>query len=153
MTQMSNDERIIEAATAALAGIVAAFHQHERPTNGGLVAFTVGRDAARGAASAASIHRCWYVWRDGAPGERLDEAAFHERSRDAATGALAAPTWTFHLAPLDAEEWYFEHWFAAPLRMWIGEEAGDRVKEQGASFRARKTQYGWEVEIEDVLAF
>lgn len=153
MTLEANDARIIEAATAALPGIVATFRSHERPLNGGLVAFTVGRDAARGVGGSQPIHSCWYVWRDGAPCEVLDAEQFKQRTHDPVTGAPKTPTWAFHLAPVSANEWYFEHWFTAPLRLWIGEKAGDRVKTQGASFRARRTESRWEVEIDDVLAF
>jgi hypothetical protein len=153
MTHESEEARIIAAATAALPGIVATFKEHEQPVNGGCVAFTVGRAAPTGVNEAPPIHSCWYVWRDGAPGELLDESAFKERTRDAATGSLTMPTWAFHLAPIARDEWYFEHWFAAPLRMWLGEKAGNRVKEQGACFRAWRTHGGWDVKLDDVLTF
>jgi hypothetical protein len=153
VTQESDKGRIVAAATAVLPEIVATFEPHERPVNGGCVAFTVGSFAAMATSDGPPLYACWYVWRDGIPHELLDEAGYKERTRDPTTGALMAPTWAFHLAPIAADEWYFEHWFSAPLRMWLGEKAGAQVKEQGASFRARRTETGWEVEIDDVLAF
>ena len=148
-----DNQRIITAAVAVLPAIVAALDPKGKPAPGGYVEFTVGEEAGPVTTEQPPIHTRWYKWHFDAPPETLDEATFKRFTRDATTGALNAPSWAYHLAPISADEWYLEYWFQAPLRMWLGDKAGDRVKAEGVSFHARRTAGGWLVTLDDVLAF
>jgi hypothetical protein len=145
------DERIIAEATAVLPGIVAALDAKEQPVDGSWVAFVVHGRPAEAMSNSPEIHRCWYTWHYDAPLEPLDEATYMELTRDAKTHVIKVPVWAFHLTPLAAEEWRLGYWFGAPLRMWMGKKAGDRVMGNGLGYLARRTDGGWELELEDIL--
>lgn len=152
MITESDKARIVAAATAALPGIVAALDPKERPAGGSWVAVTVRGRPPDSSDEGPQIHACWYTWRYDAPLEPLDEATYVELTRDAATGIIKVPVWSFDLTPVAGDVWRLGYWFAAPLRMWLGEKAGDRVKGQGMSYLARRTDRGWHLEFEDILA-
>ena len=84
--------------------------------------------------------------------EPLDEARYLELTRDAETGVIKVPVWTFDLTPVTDDEWRLGYWFGAPLRMWMGAKAGDRVVGHGLGYLARHKDGVWELELEDILA-
>jgi hypothetical protein len=152
MSTEADDARIIAAALAALPGIVAAFDPKEQPAGGSWVAVTINGRPAHGVSAVTALHRCWYTWRHDAPLEPLDEAKYMELTRDAKSGVIKVPVWAFDLTFVAEGAWRLGYWFAAPLRMWLGEKAGDRVKGQGLGYLARRKDGAWELEFEDILA-
>jgi len=147
-----DDSRIVPAALAALPGIVAALGPKEQPAGGSWVAVTIKGRPTDQVGESTDIHRCWYTWHHDAPLEPLGEAEYMELTRDAETGVIKVPVWAFDLTPVADDEWRLGYWFAAPLRMWLGEKAGDRVKGQGLGYLARRKDGAWELELEDILA-
>ena len=152
MTGKRDSERIIAAAIDALPGIVAALDPESQPAVGSWVAVTVRAPSHEAGAEAPVIQRSFYTWRHDAPLEPLEEAEYLELTRDPKSGRLKVPAWAFDLTPVAEGEWHLGYWFGAPLRMWLGERAGDRVMGHGLSFVARRADGGWSVEFEDILA-
>ena len=148
MTGEFDSEGIVAAAIAVLPEIVAALDPPEQPPGGSWVAVTV----YSGQGEAGVPHRSFYTWRYDAPPEPLEERRYLDLTRDEKTGVIKVPVWTFELTPLGDDEWLLGSWFAAPLRIWLGEQAGDRVKGQGLCYRARRKDDGWTLEVEDILA-
>ena len=151
MTTETDNEHIIAAATAVPPDIVGALDPKEQPAGGSWVAFTVHGRPAHAMSEGPEIHRCWYTWHYEAPLEPLDEANHMELTRDPRTGVIKAPVWAFRLTPLAADQWRLGYWFGAPLRMWMGKKAGDRVMGHGLGYYVRRTHGGWELELEDIL--
>jgi len=152
MTIEPDTERIIAAATAVLPEIVAALDPKEQPVGGSWVAVTINGRPTDAVSKSPVIHRCWYTWRHDAPLEPLDEAMYMELTRDVKTDVIKVPVWAFDLTPVADDEWRLGYWFGAPLRMWMGEKAGDRVMGHGLGYLARRTDGGWELKFEDILA-
>ena len=152
MSTEADDARIIAIALAALPGIVAALGPKEQPAGGSWVAVTALTPSAGGPLTVTALERCWYTGHHDAPLEPLDEATYLELTRDAKTGVIKVPVWAFDLTPVADDEWRLGYWFGAPLRMWLGEKAGDRVKGQGLGYLARCKDGVWELEFEDILA-
>jgi len=143
---------IIAAAIDALPAIATALDPKDQPAGGSWVALTVHAPPEDATSESSEIHRSWYTWRYNAPLESLDEAAYLELTRDADTNIIKVPVWSFQLEPLENDAWRLGSWFAAPLRMWMGAKAGDRVKGYGVTYVARPLGDGWQLEFEDVLA-
>ena len=74
-----------------------------------------------------------------------------ELTRDAETGVIKVPVWTFDLTPVTDDEWRLGYWFGAPLRMCMGAKAGDRVMGNGLGYLARHKDGVWKLELEDIL--
>ena len=110
------------------------------------------RREASGDNRSSQILRCWYTWRHDAPLEPLDEARYLELTRDAETGVIKVPVWAFDLTPVADDVWRLGYWFGAPLRMWIGAKAGDRVMGNGLAYLALHKDGVWKLEFEDILA-
>ncbi|NLE22803.1 MAG: hypothetical protein GX624_08505 [Actinobacteria bacterium] len=146
------DAHTIEEAIAALPQIAAALEPSQQPADGSWVALAVhsGEEDA-GAADADVIHRAWFTWRYDTPLEPLDESRYLELTRDEETDAIKVPVWLFGLTPLGPDEWRLDYWFAAPLRMWMGPRAGNRVQSMGATYVARRDADGWTLDSGDVL--
>ena len=152
MTVKGGSERIIAAATDALPGIVAALDPESQPAGGSWVAVTVRAPSPQAGAEAPVIQRSFYTWRHDAPLEPLEEAEYLDPTRDPRSGHLKVPAWAFDLTPVGEDEWHLGYWFGAPLRMWLGERAGDRVMGHGLSYVARRADGRWSLEFEDILA-
>ena len=152
MTAQADKARIIASAKAALPAIVAALGPKEQPAGGSWVAVTIHGGPEDAAGKRPEICRCWYTWRHDAPLEPLDEARYMELTRDAKSGVIKVPVWAFDLTPVAEDAWRLGYWFGAPLRMWLGERAGDRVMGQGLDYVARRTDGVWKLEFEDILA-
>lgn len=142
------DARIIEEAVAALPGIAAALDPAQQPAGGSWVALTVHS----GEEGDDVIHRAYFTWRYDAPLEPLEEPRYLELTRDPETDVIQVPVWLFGLTPLGPDEWQLDYWFAAPLRMWMGPRAGDRVQSMGLTYVARRSEGGWTLDDGDVLA-
>lgn|GEM_PF-5265122 len=128
---------------AALPGIAAALEPQSQPAGGSWVALVVHSgeegDADAGAPGGDIIHRAWFTWRHDAPLEPLEESRHLELTRKAGTDVIKVPVWSFGLTPLGPDEWRLDYWFAAPLGMWMGPRAGDRVQSMGLTYVARGT--------------
>lgn len=145
------EHSIVEAAERALVGIVAALPPADRPAQLGHVTLVV-RDYERNEATRPPILATTFLrWRHEAPPETVDEASFRAATIDPSTQLYATPVWTFELTPVAEDDWYFTHAFAAPVRKWLGESAGSRVKAQGLLFRARREGALWCIDVEDIL--
>ena len=143
-----SDARIIEEAVAALPGIAAALEPTLQPAGGSWVALTVHG----GEEGDDVIHRAYFTWRHDAPLEPLEEPRYLELTRDPETDVIKVPVWLFGFTALGPGEWRLDYWFAAPLRMWMGPRAGDRVKSMGLTYVARRGEDGWTLDDGDVLA-
>ena len=152
VTTRPDNEHIIAAALAALPEIVAALDPKEQPAGGSWVAVTIDGRPADAVNGSSEIHRCWFTWRYETPLEPLGEAAYMALTRDPKTDVIKVPVWAFHLTPVADDEWRLGYWFGAPLRMWMGARAGDRVMGHGLDYLAHRTEGGWELEFEDILA-
>ncbi len=152
MTPDSDSQRIIAKAVAVLPQIAAALDPQEQPAGGSWVALTVHASPDAPGSRGAILHRLYFTWRHEAPLEPLEESRYLELTRDEQTGIIKVPVWTFDLTPLGRDEWRLGYWFAAPLRMWMGDRAGDRVKEQGYTCLAQYADDRWTLEFEDVGA-
>jgi hypothetical protein len=67
----------------------------------------------------------------------LEESRYLELTRGEETGVIKVPVWGFELTLLEDGEWQVGYWFSAPLRMWLGPRAGDRVKGYALSYVPR----------------
>jgi hypothetical protein len=148
MGMVDDNERIVEAAVAALPGIAAALEPQSQPAGGSWVALTVHS----GEEDDDIIHRAWFIWRCDSPLEPLEESRYLELTRKEGTDVIKVPVWAFGLTPLGPDEWRLNYWFAAPLRMWMGPRVGDRVKGMGLTYVARRGHDGWTLDDGDVLA-
>ena len=148
MGAASDTERIIAEAIAALPEIAAVLEPSAQPAGGSWVALTVhGR-----AEGDDAIHRAYFTWRYDAPLEPLEESRYLELTRDAEKDIIKVPVWSFGLTSLGADEWRLDYWFAAPLRMWMGPRAGDRIQSMGLTYVARRSDDGWTLDSGDILA-
>jgi hypothetical protein len=147
MTVVDDNERIIAEALAALPEIAAALDPSQQPARGSWVALTV-----HSGEEGELIHRAWFTWRYDAPLEPLEQSRYLELTRKEGTDVIKVPVWAFDLTPLGLDEWRLDYWFAAPLRMWMGPRAGDRVQGMGLTYVARRGGDGWRLDDGDVLA-
>jgi hypothetical protein len=141
-----DNERIVEAAVAALPGITAALEPQSQPAGGSWVALTVHSGEGE------LIHRAWFTWRHDSPLEPLEESRYLELTRMEGTDVIKVPVWSFGLTPLGPDEWRLDYWFAAPLRFWMGPRrrpgAGYGAHLRGAPERrgvgaGRRGRSGW----------
>lgn len=99
------------------------------------------------------LHRAWYTWGYDGPREEIDEATYNKLVLDPKSGKVKVPAWRYVLERLGPDEWRFDTWFGAPLRMWVGRSAGDRVMGHGLKYRAHRSKRGrWRLEYWDVIA-
>jgi hypothetical protein len=148
VTLTDDNERIIAEAVAALPGIAAALEPQSQPADGSWVALTVHS----GEEGDDVIHRAFFTWRYDAPLEPLEESPYLDLTRDQEKGVIKVPVWSFGLTPQGPDEWRLDYWFAAPLRMWIGPRAGDRIQSMGLTYVARRSADGWTLDSGDILA-
>ncbi|HEY5169142.1 MAG TPA: hypothetical protein VIK03_07100 [Thermoleophilia bacterium] len=148
----ADDKHLIAAATAALPAIVAALDPENQPAGGSWVAFSVRAPLQGATGETREVHRSWYTWRHDAPLEDLDEATYLGFTQDPNTGVAKVPVWSFVLEPLADDAWRLRYSFGAPLRMWMGDRAGNRVMGYAVTYVARSVNGDWELAFEDVLA-
>jgi hypothetical protein len=152
MTPRPDTETIIAEAVSVLPRIAAALDPKQQPAGGSWVALTVHSPRDEASGESVVLHRAWFTWRYDTPLEPLEESRYLELTREATTGNIKVPVWTFELTPLGDDEWEVGYWFAAPLRMWLGDPAGGRTMGYGFSYVARPGGDGWVLEDGDILA-
>jgi hypothetical protein len=152
MAPGADNESIIDAAVSALPQIAAALEPSQQPAGGSWVALTVHSLPDEAGGESAVLHRAYFTWRYDAPLEALEETRYLELTRDEKTGVIKVPVWAFELTPLGEDGWQVGYWFGAPLRLWLGARAGDRVRGYGLSYVARPQGEGWVLDEGDVLA-
>ena len=148
----SDDQHIIDEATATLPEIVAQFEPKEQPATGAWVAFTVRGYGSTQTGRGPVIHRTWFTWHRLDPLEEIDEATFKELTIDPNKGKIKVPVWHFELQPLGAGAWWLDYWFNAPLKLWYGKNADDSIRGYGVSFQAWRKNGHWRVALSDGLA-
>lgn len=150
MSPDAHEDTICEAAIRALPEILSVLDRGDRPAQDGHVALVVrGFEPAQPPAPVLrTVHWRWRY--DSAP-EEIDQVAHRAATIDATTRKCIAPVWIFELTPIAADDWYFDYFFTAPLRLWLGEAAGDRAKAQRLAYRARRVSGAWDLEIVDIL--
>ena len=152
MAPKADTEPIIAEAVSALPKIAAALDPKQQPVGGSWVALTVHSPRDEASRESTVLHRAYFTWRHDAPLEPLEESRYMELTRIEGTDVIKVPVWLFELTPLGDHDWHVGYYFGAPLRMWIGERAGDRVQGYGLSYIARPDGDGWVLEDGDILA-